>query len=113
MKNRLITFWHNLQNRKYAVLAMITVAVMSNPTLAFAADSAVSSANKAAKGTTSFIGKITKAIIPIIVVAMGVALLIGGQRGRENVKEGAAYKIIGLILIFGALVIGQTIAKWF
>jgi type IV secretory pathway VirB2 component (pilin) len=112
MKNKLILLWHKIQKAKYKLLGMATVMVMSSPVLSFAASS-VESANKAAKGTTEYVGKITKAIIPIVVVAIGIALLIGGQRAREGVKEGAAYKIIGLILIFGALVIGQTIAKWF
>lgn len=111
MKEKLKTLISTVRGKKFALLGAVSAAVIANPTFASAAT--IESAKKAAEGTTNFVQNITKSIIPIIVVAMGVALLIGGQRAREGVKEGAAFKIMGLILIFGAIVIGKTIAGWF
>lgn len=111
MKEKLKALISKVRSKKFALLGVASAAIVTNPMFASAAT--IESAKKAAEGTTSFVQNITKSIIPIVVVAMGVALLIGGQRARENVKEGAAFKIMGLILIFGAIVIGKTIGGWF
>lgn len=51
--------------------------------------------------------------VAIVILAGGGFLLLGGEKGRQKVKENALWVLLGIALILGAIVLASyLVGKW-
>lgn len=105
MKQKIIVKSMGIMSIMTAFLIALTATV--------SADKIADAAEGAAQGLqASAIGAL-KPLIVIVLVIVGLVFLIGSQRAKENQKETAWEKILGIALIICAVPIAGIIFGWF
>jgi len=80
----------------------------------YGADNKIIDAAK--KGGDSVLGTLQGLLpylVPVIIAILGLVLIIGGERGKEDSKQKAPQIIIGIICVVMAGAITTTMIAWF
>jgi type IV secretory pathway VirB2 component (pilin) len=96
--------------------ALFSAYVVASLALAGAApvyaDALSNAATKAANGIRDSVVGALPWVVAIVLVCVGVVMLVFGQRKREEVKESAPERVVGVILICAAIPLAKMVVSW-
>jgi hypothetical protein len=107
-KNKKVT------GRFLAVLCSICTAalMLTFPASPVFADAISDAAKKGSEGFVETLQAALPYILTAVVAIVGVVLIIGGQRTKEDVKAEAPHKIIGVVLVMMAGGVAAAFIAW-
>ena len=116
MKNKVRRITKNMKT-KTAIAALAAYAALlaaSSGASPVFADKLADAANSAANGiSATAVGALKPIIIIILIITGFIFLGVGGHRKKDEAKETAWEKILGIVLIISAAPVAALILGWF